>query len=191
MIIIQKNYSGGNGRGTLEYHLNNTEGTEQHSPAIDYSSPPVRDPYKDKEDYLSTHFGEEKVQEVTEEEPGIVLKPGQKDPRKLDLTPAGLPKAKSRARVPKKIEDPVVLDHAQTSFSPEAIIQGAEIPEENKAGLSGAAKAGLIGAGVAALGAGSYAAYKAIKRKKAKKAAVDAEVDAFLENKYKTKKENK
>lgn len=188
MIIIQKNYTGGNGRGTLEYHLNNTEGTEQYNPAIDYS--PVRDPYKDKEDYLSTHFGEEKAQEVVEEEPGIVLKPGQKDPRKLDLTPAGLPKAESRVRVPKKLEDPV-LDHAQTSFSPEADVLGAEVPEENKAGMSGAAKAGLIGAGVAALGAGSYAAYKAIKRKKAKKAAVNAEVDAFLENKYKTKKENK
>ena len=42
-----------------------------------------------------------------------------------------------------------------------------------------------IGAGVAAVGAAGYGAYRAIKRKKARKAEIDAEVDKFLKNNYK------
>lgn len=116
----------------------------------------------------------------------IALKPGQKDPRVLDLKPQGIAKARTRVRVPKTIENPVPEPKVE-EFNAQADIQG-ETPEEIKAGMSGAAKAGLIGAGIAAVGAGSYAAYKAWKKRKAKKAAVDAEVNEFLERKYKTKK---
>lgn len=61
-----------------------------------------------------------------------------------------------------------------------------EAVKNDGAGMSDAAKLGLATAGVAAVGAGSYAAYKAIKRRKAEKAAVNAEVDRFLNEKYKT-----
>jgi hypothetical protein len=181
MIIIQKNYSGGNGRGTLEYNLNKSdEGSYSH--AIAHKP---KDPYLEKEEYLRMRTEEElsKPEEVIEENE-IILKPGQKDPRILDLNPAGIATAKTRVRVPKTIENPV---SETVEFNPQADIQ-EEAPEEIKAGMSSAAKAGLIGAGVTALGAGGYAAYKALKRRKAKRNAIDAEVDAFLEDKYKTKK---
>lgn len=184
MIIIQKNYSGGNGRGTLEYNLNKgDEGSYSH--AIAHKP---KDPYLEKEEYLRMRTEEElsKPEEVIEENE-IILKPGQKDPRILDLNPAGIAKAKTRVRVPKTIENPVP---ETVEFNPQADVQGqGEAPEEIKAGMSRAAKAGLVGAGVAAVGAGGYAAYKALKRRKAKRNAIDAEVDAFLEDKYKTKKE--
>lgn len=180
MIIIQKNYSGGNGRGTLEYNLGNSN-DDSYSHAIDYNP---KDPYADKEDYLRVL--PDKEPEIAEEEPGIVLKPGQKDPRTLNLKPQGIAKARTRVRVPKTIENPVPEPKIE-EFNAQADIQG-EAPEEVKAGMSGAAKAGLIGAGIAAVGAGGYAAYKAWKKRKAKKAAVDAEVNEFLEGKYKTKK---
>lgn len=183
MIIIQKNYSGGNGRGTLEYNLGNSDGGS-YSHAIDYNP---KDPYADKEDYLRVLPDKEPSKtEIVEEESGIVLKPGQKDPRTFDLKPQGIAKARTRVRVPKTIENPVSSPKAE-EFNAQADIQG-EAPEEVKAGMSGAAKAGLIGAGIAAVGAGGYAAYKAWKKRKAKKAAVDAEVNEFLEGKYKTKK---
>lgn len=180
MIIIQKNYSGGNGRGTLEYNLKNSdEGSYSH--AIDYKP---KDPYADKDDYLRVL--PDKEPEIAEEKSEIVLKPGQKDPRILDLKPQGIAKARTRVRVPKTIENPVPEAKVE-EFNAQADIQ-AEAPEEIKAGMSGAAKAGLIGAGIAAVGAGGYAAYKAWKKRKAKKAAVDAEVDKFLKDNYKLNK---
>ena len=182
MIIIQKNYSGGNGRGTLEYNLNKGgEGSYDH--AIAHKP---KDPYLEKEEYLRMRT-EEKLSKPEEEvvkENEIILKPGQKDPRILDLKPAGIAEVETKVRVPKMIKNPVPESKVE-EFNAQADIHG-ETSEEIKAGMSGAAKAGLIGAGVAALGAGSYAAYKAWKKRKAKKAAVDAEVDKFLNNKYKT-----
>ena len=181
MIIIQKNYSGGNGRGTLEYNLNNSdEGSYSH--AIAHKP---KDPYLEKEEYLRMRTEEDSsTPEEVVKENEITLKPGQKDPRVLDLKPAGIAEAKTKVRVPKTIKNPAPEPKIE-EFNARADIQG-ETPEEIKAGMSGAAKAGLIGAGVATLGAGSYAAYKAWKKRKAKKAAVDAEVDKFLNDKYKT-----
>lgn len=182
MIIIQKNYSGGNGRGTLEYNLKNSdEGSYSH--AIDYQS---KDPYADKEDYLNVLFDKEPSKpETVEEESGIVLKPGQKDPRILDLKPQGIAKARTRVRVPKTIENPVPEPKVE-DFNAQADIQ-EEVPEEVKAGMSGAAKAGLIGAGIAAAGAGGYAAYKAWKKKQAKKKEAQAQAEAKFDKKEEKK----
>ena len=59
------------------------------------------------------------------------------------------------------------------------------IPVESESGdnkgMSFGAKAGLAALGAAA----GYGAYKAWKKRKAKKAAIDAEVNEFLNNKYK------
>lgn len=62
----------------------------------------------------------------------------------------------------------------------------APVSEDEKAGLSMGAKAGLATAGVVALGAGGYAAYKALKKRQAKKKAQKEEVNRFLEEKYNT-----
>lgn len=62
------------------------------------------------------------------------------------------------------------------------------ISEEGDKGNSNVAKAGIAMAGTAALAAGGFAAYKAWKKRREKKAAIDAEVSEFLNDKYKTDK---
>ena len=172
MYIIQKSFTGGNGKSRYDSLF------ENEIPVESNVTTPVKtkDPYAEKDEYLSSKDVIENGEEISVEEPKIKLKPGQKDPTRVDLAPAGISKAKTKVRIPKKLETPVVENNPEVEIT----------TDETESSLSNATKAGLIGAGVAAVGAGSYAAYKAWKKRKAKKAAVDAEVKSFLNNNYKT-----
>jgi hypothetical protein len=71
----------------------------------------------------------------------------------------------------------------KVSKAPEVVETApVESDSDDKKGMSFGAKAGLAALGAAA----GYGAYRAWKKRKAKKSAVDAEVDEFLQNKYKT-----
>ena len=91
-----------------------------------------------------------------------------------------------------KITSPVVTTPVKQDNTVQAVEETTTPPVEKtsveQGKISNSAKAGLAVAGATALAAGGYAAYKAWKKKKAKKAAVNAEVNEFLNNKFKTEK---
>ena len=171
MYIIQKNYTGGNGRGTLEYNLENSETTHE-VPAKQW------DPYEDKDKYLSSVPKQEENTEST----SLELNESAKSSDNILVEP----EKENSAKVSSKPENKTVTSSTKVTekssevFHPESDLI-SETPEEVSAGLKG--KAGLVGAGVAALGAGGYAAFKAWKKRKARKEAIDNEINSFYNTK--------
>lgn len=96
---------------------------------------------------------------------------------------ASTPKKTASSSNPTKKETETSAVKVESSPNNESVTS-----EGDKGNNSDAVKSGLAMAGTAALAAGGFAAYKAWKKRREKKAAIDAEVSGFLNDKYKTDK---
>ena len=162
IIFVQKEFTGGNGRGTYDYQL-------EHG--YELEDQPVNDSPMGSED-----------------EKRIVVPEFIKDrlkAQKVDTISNNVHEPWNVPDTPRKIKDPVSKDNsvAEDPEVQDEIENPVDNGVDNKRNISTGAKAGLAAAGIAAVGAAGYGAYRALRKRKARKDAINAEVDKFFKNK--------